>query len=58
MTTDMGKIKTAMNDAANETEAFKAQATKLTQQISSLNNVYGNMLNAFNASVINKNCLT
>lgn len=51
MTTDMGKIKTAMNDAANETEAFKAQATKLTQQISSLNNVYGNMLNAFNARV-------
>ena len=38
-----------MSSAAEESEAFKAQATKLTQQVSSLNNVYGNMLNAFNA---------
>jgi gliding motility-associated protein GldL len=51
MTGDISKIKTTMTDAATETEAFKAQATKLTQQISSLNNVYGNMLNAFSTRV-------
>ena len=49
MTGDLTKIKTNMGDAASETESFKVQATKLTQQVSSLNNVYGNMLNAFSA---------
>ena len=44
-------MQNAMDSASAETEAFKAQATKLTQQVSSLNNVYGNMLNAFNARV-------
>lgn len=46
---NLKKIQTAMDGAAAETTAFKEQATKLSQQISSLNNVYGNMLNAFNA---------
>ena len=49
VTSDLSKIKSTMSSAAEESEAFKAQATKLTQQVSSLNNVYGNMLNAFNA---------
>ena len=47
----MKKIQTAMDAASTETAAFKEQATKLTQQVSSLNNVYGNMLNAFGARV-------
>ncbi len=48
---NLSKMQNAMDSASAETEAFKAQATKLTQQVSSLNNVYGNMLNAFNARV-------
>lgn len=38
----------ALNSAASETSKFKDEATKLTAQISQLNTVYGNMLNAFN----------
>ncbi len=48
---NLKKIQTAMDAASTETAAFKEQATKLTQQVSSLNNVYGNMLNAFGARV-------
>lgn len=48
---NLKKVQTAMGEAAIETAAFKDQATKLTQQVSSLNSVYGNMLNAFNARV-------
>ena len=48
---NLKKVQSAMSEAAISTAAFKEQATKLTQQVSSLNNVYGNMLNAFNARV-------
>lgn len=48
---NLKKIQTAMDAASTETIAFKEQATKLTQQVSSLNNVYGNMLNAFGTRV-------
>ena len=49
--TNLNKIGSAMEAASAQTEQFKDQATKLTQQVSSLNNVYGNMLNAFGARV-------
>ena len=49
--TNLNKIGSAMQAASAQTEQFKDQATKLTQQVSSLNNVYGNMLNAFGARV-------
>lgn len=47
----MKKVQSSLNEAAIETAAFKEQTTKLAQQVSSLNSVYGNMLNAFNARV-------
>lgn len=47
----MKKVQASLNEAAIETAAFKEQTTKLAQQVSSLNSVYGNMLNAFNARV-------
>lgn len=47
----MKKVQSALNEAAIETASFKDQTTKLAQQVSSLNSVYGNMLNAFNARV-------
>ncbi len=46
---NLKKVQEAMNEAAFETASFKDQTTKLAQQVSSLNNVYGNMLSAFNA---------
>lgn len=49
--TNLNKIGSAMEAASAQTEQFKDQATKLTQQVSSLNNVYGNMLNAFGARI-------
>ena len=49
--TNLNKIGSAMQAASAQTEQFKEQATKLTQQVSSLNNVYGNMLNAFGARI-------
>lgn len=49
--TNLNKIGSAMQAASVQTEQFKDQATKLTQQVSSLNNVYGNMLNAFGARI-------
>ena len=48
---NLNKIGSAMQAASAQTEQFKEQATKLTQQVSSLNNVYGNMLNAFGARI-------
>ena len=48
---NLNKIGSAMQAASAQTEQFKDQATKLTQQVSSLNNVYGNMLNAFGARI-------
>jgi hypothetical protein len=37
-----------MESSVKETEAYKEQTAKLTQQVSSLNSIYGNMLNAMN----------
>jgi len=44
----LNKINAVMDSSVKETEAYKEQTTKLTQQVSSLNNIYGNMLNAMN----------
>lgn len=44
-----GSLTSAMEnltDASRDTEQFKNEVTKLTQNLHSLNNVYGNMLNA------------
>ncbi len=42
------KITAVMDSSVREAEAYKEQTAKLTQQVSSLNNIYGNMLNAMN----------
>jgi len=44
--TDVQKMKTATSIAANEADIFKTGTTKLAEQVSDLNKVYGNMLNA------------
>jgi len=44
----LGKIGSVLDASVRETETYKEQAAKLAQQISSLNNVYGNMLSALN----------
>jgi len=43
---DVQKMKTATTVAAEETEKFKTATTKLAKQVTDLNHVYGNMLNA------------
>jgi len=43
---DVQKMKTATSIAAVEAENFKTGTTRLTKQITDLNQVYGNMLNA------------
>lgn len=43
---DVQKMKNATTVAAEETEKFKMGTTKLAKQITDLNHVYGNMLNA------------
>ena len=43
---DVKKIKLATVDAAEETDKFKLNTVKLSQQVADLNQVYGNMLNA------------
>jgi len=43
---DITKMKTATTLAAEETENFKTGTVKLAKQITDLNHVYGNMLNA------------
>ncbi|MDR0874525.1 MAG: gliding motility protein GldL [Prevotellaceae bacterium] len=45
---NLGKIGAVLDASVKETETYKEQAAKLAQQISSLNNVYGNMLSALN----------
>lgn len=44
---NFGEMQSALNSAAAETTKFKEEATKLSEKVSSLNTVYGNMLNAF-----------
>ena len=46
MTSELQKIKLATTTAAENTELFKSGTDKLAKQISDLNSVYGNMLNA------------
>jgi gliding motility-associated protein GldL len=48
VSSSLEKINTVMESSVKESEAYKEQTAKLTQQISSLNNIYGNMLNAMN----------
>jgi gliding motility-associated protein GldL len=48
LSAEWDKIKLSVNSTVNESEAYKAQAAKLTQQITNLNSIYGNMLNAMN----------
>lgn len=43
---ELDKIKISVEGSAREAEMYKEQSTKLTQQIASLNNIYGTMLNA------------
>ncbi len=43
---EVQKMKTATTIAANESENFKSGTVKLAKQITDLNQVYGNMLNA------------
>lgn len=46
--TDAQKMKVSTSVAAEATETYKANTVKLAKQISDLNQVYGNMLNALN----------
>lgn len=46
MTSELLKMKLATTNAAENTELFKSGTDKLAKQISDLNSVYGNMLNA------------
>lgn len=46
--TDIQKMKTSTVAAVEEAELFRAGTTQLTKQITDLNKVYGNMLNALN----------
>lgn len=48
VSSSLEKINAVMESSVKESEAYKEQTAKLTQQISSLNNIYGNMLNAMN----------
>ncbi len=48
VSSSLDKINSVMESSVRETEAYKEQTAKLTQQVSSLNNIYGNMLNAMN----------
>jgi gliding motility-associated protein GldL len=42
------QLKTNVSVSLKESEEYKAQMSKLSRQVSDLNNVYGNMLNALN----------
>lgn len=46
--TDAQKMKVSTSAAAEASESYKANTVKLAKQISDLNQVYGNMLNALN----------
>lgn len=48
VSSSLEKINSVMESSVKETEAYKEQTAKLTQQVSSLNSIYGNMLNAMN----------
>ncbi|MDR1680040.1 MAG: gliding motility protein GldL [Prevotellaceae bacterium] len=43
---ELGKVKDAVSQSLVSVEAYKTETTKLTKQVSDLNSVYGNMLNA------------
>ena len=43
------QLKANVSVSVKESEEYKAQVTKLSRQVSDLNNVYGNMLNALNS---------
>jgi gliding motility-associated protein GldL len=45
---NMEQLKTNLGGALKDTEEYKIQVAKLARQVSDLNNVYGNMLNALN----------
>lgn len=49
VSSEIAKLKQTISAASQETESYKAETAKLTQQVASLNNVYGSMLNALNA---------
>lgn len=44
--TDLVKINSSVSSSLKDVESFKDQAAKMSQQVTSLNTVYGNMLNA------------
>ena len=46
MASAVTEMESSLNSSAQETKEYKQQMTALTQQIKSLNDVYGNMLNA------------
>ena len=43
---ELEKIKSSVSSSLKDVESFKEQAAKMSQQVTSLNSVYGNMLNA------------
>jgi gliding motility-associated protein GldL len=48
MNANIEQMKANVDASAKESETYKAQVAKLARQVSDLNNVYGNMLNALN----------
>jgi gliding motility-associated protein GldL len=48
MASDLEQLKTNTGIVVKESEEYKTQVAKLSRQVSDLNNVYGNMLNALN----------
>lgn len=49
VTTEFEKLQTAVNASAKNMDAYKTMTDQLAKNISDLNNVYGNMLNALKA---------
>jgi hypothetical protein len=43
---DFGKITTNLQSSVQETEKYKEEISKLSQNLSELNSIYGNMLSA------------
>jgi gliding motility-associated protein GldL len=48
MLTNLEQLKSNLGTSLKESEEYKVQVAKLSRQVSDLNNVYGNMLNALN----------
>lgn len=48
MASNLEQLKANTQVVAKESDEYKAQVTKLSRQVSDLNNIYGNMLNALN----------